>query len=163
VTLLQRFAAIHDRGELEQVLRDGRDWCATVRQSHSNHPSLIYFQSVGTGSGWPAALGALLDVALLSEGCLDDQALRGPALLLREEGSSMARELAEVIGLRPCEVTDDKPELIQAAERLSGSGYSVYRDVDFGSLSARRAEYRSCVEALAKHLGKPTAVLVRQD
>ena len=55
-----------------QALRDGRDWCATVRQSHSNHPSLIYFQSVGTGSGWPAALGALLDLALLGEQCLDD-------------------------------------------------------------------------------------------
>ena len=26
--------------------RKARDWCATVRQSHSNHPSLIYFQSV---------------------------------------------------------------------------------------------------------------------
>ena len=163
VTLLQRFAAIHDRGELEQVLRDGRDWCATVRQSHANHPSLIYFQSVGTGSGWPAALGALLDLALLCEGCIDDPALRGPALLLREEGAHMARELAEVIGLSPCEVSADGPELRQAAERLRGSGYAVPDDVDFGSLSARRTEYRSCVEALAKHLGKPTAVLVRQE
>ena len=39
------------------VLEESRDWCATVRQSHSSHPSLIYFQSVGTGAGWPAALG----------------------------------------------------------------------------------------------------------
>ena len=163
VTLLQRFAAIGSRGELTEVLRDGRDWCATVRQSHSNHPSLIYFQSVGTGSGWPAALGALLDVALLSEACLDDKALRGPALLMREEGAHMARELAEVIGLPPCEVSADESELRQAAERLRGSGYAVSGDIDFGSLSARRTEYRSCVEALAKHLGKPTAVLVRQD
>ena len=54
------------------LLREARDWCATVRQSHSNHPSLIYFQSSGTGSGWPAALGAMLDLALLSELCLDD-------------------------------------------------------------------------------------------
>jgi hypothetical protein len=145
------------------VLRDGRDWCATVRQSHANHPSLIYFQSVGTGSGWPAALGALLDLALLSEGCLDDKGLRGPALLMREEGVHMARDLAEVIGLSPCEVSADEPELRQAAERLRGSGYAVSGDIDFGSLSARRTEYRTCVEALAKHLGKPTAVLVRQD
>jgi hypothetical protein len=162
VTLLQRFASIGNRGELEQVLRDGRDWCATVRQSHANHPSLIYFQSVGTGSGWPAALGALLDLALLSEGCLD-AALRGPALLMREEGAHMARELAEVIGLSPCEVGGDEPELRQAADRLRGSGYAISDDIDFGSLSARRIQYRSCVEALAKHLGKPTAVLVRQD
>jgi hypothetical protein len=163
VTLLQRFAAIHDRGELEQVLRDGRDWCATVRQSHANHPSLIYFQSVGTGSGWPAALGALLDLALLSEDCLDDERMHGPALLLREEGERMASELADVIRLRPCEDSHDEPELRQAVDRLDASGYAVPDDMDFRSLSARRTGYRSWVEALAKHLGKPTAVVVRQD
>ena len=96
VTLLKRFAAIGSRDELEQVLRDGRDWCAAVHQSHSNHPSLIYFQSVGTGSGWPATLGALLDLALLSEHCLDAQPLRGIAVLLRDEGTRMARELSRV-------------------------------------------------------------------
>src|SRR3954453_14189866 len=65
VTLLQRFAAIGNEAGLGEGLREGRDWCATVRQSHCNHPSLIYFQSVGTGAGWPAALGAFLDIALL--------------------------------------------------------------------------------------------------
>ena len=62
-----------------------------MRQSHSNHPSLIYFQSVGTGAGWPAALGALLDLALLSEHCLDDESLRGAAILLRERNPHGAR------------------------------------------------------------------------
>ena len=63
VTLLERFAAIGNQPELRELLDEGRNWCATVRQSHSAHPSLIYFQSVGTGAGWPAALGALLDLA----------------------------------------------------------------------------------------------------
>jgi hypothetical protein len=162
VTLLQRFAAIGNRAELGQVLRDGRDWCATVRQSHSNHPSLIYFQSVGTGSGWPAMLGALLDLALLSENCLDDQSLRGAAVLLREEGTRMARELVSVIGLHPREVTGDERELRQATEQLQGSDYSMREDADFKALAEKRTEYRSCVDALANHLGKPTAVLVRQ-
>jgi hypothetical protein len=162
ITMLQRFASIDNRSELVQVLRDGRDWCATVRQSHSNHPSLIYFQSVGTGSGWPAALGALLDLALLSEFCLDDSSLRGAAILLRDEGTRMARELAQVISLTPCNVSPDEPELKQAAEQLRSSGYEV-RTCDFAMLSQQRVQYRSCVEALANHLGKPTAVLVRQD
>jgi hypothetical protein len=30
-------------------------------------------------------------------------------------------------------------------------------------VSQQRAAYRSCVEALADHLGKPAAMLVRQD
>jgi hypothetical protein len=162
VTLLQRFGSIGNRDEIIHVLREGRDWCATVRQSHSNHPSLIYFQSVGTGSGWPAALGALLDLALLSEYCLDDGSLRGAAILLRDEGTRMARELAQVISLDPCEVSSDEPELRQATEQLRSSGYDI-RTCDFVVLSQQRVQYRSCVEALASHLGKPAAVLVRQD
>jgi hypothetical protein len=161
ITLLQRFAAIGNKAELISVLRDGRDWCATVRQSHSNHPSLIYFQSVGTGSGWPAALGALLDLALLSEYCLDDESLRGAAVLLRDEGTRMARELAQVVNLKPCDVSPDEPELVQGVEQLRSSGYAI-RDCDLAIISEQRVQYRSCVEALAAHLGKPSAVLVRQ-
>ncbi|MGE5561883.1 MAG: ion channel [Bacillota bacterium] len=163
VTLLQRFGAIGYRSEIGDVLREGRDWCATVRQSHSNHPSLIYFQSVGTGSGWPAALAALLDLSLLSEHCIDDDSLRGSAVLLRDEGTRMARELAGVISLQPIEVQPDEPELVQAAERLRSGGYAIRPDIDFKALSRLRMEYRSCVEALARHLGKPGATLVRQD
>jgi hypothetical protein len=162
VTLLQRFAAIGNRGELQQVLRDGRDWCATMRQSHSNHPSLIYFQSVGAGSGWPAMLGALLDLALLSEQCLDDESLRGAAVLLREEGTRMARELVGVVGVKERNVTNDQSELRQAAEQLRTSEYLIRDDADFAAIAEQRAAYRSCVDALANHLGKPTAVLVRQ-
>jgi hypothetical protein len=163
VTLLQRFAAIDNRDEIGQVLRDGRDWCATVRQSHSNHPSLIYFQSVGTGAGWPAALGALLDLSLLTERCLADDSLRGAAMLMRDEGTRMARQLAGVIGLPPVEVAPDEPELRQAVERLESSGYPVRKDTDFTALAGQRVDYLSCVNALAAHLGKPAAVLVRQD
>ena len=162
VTLLERFAAIDNRDELRDVLIEGRNWCATVRQSHSNHPSLIYFQSVSTGSGWPAALGALLDVALLTGQVLDEKGLAGPALLLREEGSAMARELAAVIGLRPVATDGGEAELRQAADRLRGSGYALRDCPDFAAVAMHRAQYLNCVQALADHLGKPAATLVRQ-
>ena len=163
VTLLKRLAAIGSRDELHQVLRDSRDWCATVRQSHSNHPSLIYFQSVGTGSGWPAALGAILDVALISEYFLDDPSLRGAAVLLRDEGTRMARELARVINVRAVDVVEDEAELKQAAEQLREAGYRIRVDFDLTAMSNQRADYRSCVDALAEHLGKPATMLVRQE
>jgi hypothetical protein len=163
VTLLQRFAAIGNRDELPNVLRDGRDWCATVRQSHSNHPSLIYFQSVGTGSGWPATLGALLDLALLSEQLLEDERVRGAAILLRDEGTRMARELAAVISLRPCDVSADEAALRQAVERLRESGYAIRDEANLTAAAGQRAEYLTCIDALARHLGKPKAMLVRQD
>jgi hypothetical protein len=163
VTLLQRFASIGNRDELVGVLRDGRDWCATVRQSHSNHPSLIYFQSVGTGAGWPAALGALLDLALLSEHCLEDPSLRGPAVLLRDEGTRMARELARVVSVKECEVVPDEPELKQAVEQLRSAGYEICSQPSLSIMSEQRKSYRCCVDALAEHLGKPTTMLVRQE
>jgi signal transduction histidine kinase len=163
VTLLKRFAAIGNKDELAQVLREGRDWCATVRQSHSNHPSLIYFQSASTGTGWPGALGALLDVALLSEHCIDDGSLRGAAVLLRDEGTRMARELAAVISLHPSEVEGDEPEVVQAVEQIREAGYPIRADADLRRVAEQRSVYWSCVKALADHLGKPTAVLVRQE
>lgn len=163
VTLLERFAAIGNQDEIPDVLREGRNWCATVHESHSNHPSLIYFQSVSTGSGWPAALGALLDLALLAEQCIDDDRLRGAAVLLREEGASMARELARIIGLRPAPASGDEAELRQAADRLHGSGYRLRATPDFAAMASQRGQYQSCVKALAEHLGKPSAPLVRQS
>jgi hypothetical protein len=57
LALLERYAALGCRDELGGVVHGGRDWCATVLQSHASHPSLIYFRSAGTGTGWPAALG----------------------------------------------------------------------------------------------------------
>jgi hypothetical protein len=163
LTMLERFAALHNTAALRQDLEDSRNWCATVRQSHSNHPSLIYFQSVSTGAGWPAALGAMLDLALAAEHLIDDDRLFGPAVLLREEGSRMARELALVIGLTPRLAKTDPGEVRQLVTRLASSGYPMRPSPDLDAIAEQRAEHMSCVEALAEHLGRPASVLVRQN
>jgi hypothetical protein len=163
LTLLERFAATRNTRALRNDLEEGRNWCATVRQSHSNHPSLIYFQSVSTGAGWPATLGAMLDLALAAEFLIDDDDLFGPALLLREEGARMARELALVIGLRPKAVNTDPGEIRQLVARLASSGYPMRRNPDLNAMAEQRADHMSCVEALADHLGRPGAVLVREN
>ena len=162
LTLLERFAALRNRQALREVIEEARNWCATVRQSHSSHPSLIYFRSVGTGAGWPAALGAALDLALISEHLIDDDALYGPAILLREEGTRMARELAQIINLRPKPSATSVAELEQLRQRLSGSGYSLRSDPNLEAMAEQRAEHMSCVDALAEHLGKPPAPVIRQ-
>lgn len=163
LTLLERFAAIRNREALRELLEEARTWCATVRQSHSSHPSLVYFQSVGTGSGWPAALGAALDLALIAEHLIDDDKLYGPAVLLRQEGARMARELALTVGVKPSEAQTSVSALEQVAQRLGGSGYALRSEPTLGAMAAQRSEHMSCVDALAEHLGKPTAVLIRQS
>ncbi|MFL6726069.1 MAG: ion channel [Sphingomicrobium sp.] len=163
LTLLERFAALRNEAALREVIGDARTWCATVRQSHASHPSLIYFQSVGTGSGWPAALGAALDLALIAEHLIDDDSLYGPAVLLREEGARMARELALMISVAPKQVHTDTAELDQLQHRVATSGYPLRANPNLEAMASQRAEHMSCVVALADHLGKPTAVLLRQS
>lgn len=163
LTLLERFAALRNRGALREVLEESRNWCATVRQSHTTHPSLIYFQSVGTGPGWPAALGAVLDLGLISEHLLDEDELYGPSILLREEGARMARELALIIGVEPKEVSTSVTELEQLVHRLEGSGYRLRNKPALEAMGTQRDQHMGCVDALADHLGKPTAVLIRQS
>ena len=162
LTLLERFASLRNQASLRDVLDEARTWCATVRQSHTSHPSLIYFLSVGTGAGWPAALGAALDLALISEHLLDDESIYGPSVLLREEGARMAHELAAMINVEPKEAHTSTTELQQLSQRLETSGYRVRKDANLEAMAHQRSEHMSCVDALADQLGKPTTVLVRQ-
>jgi hypothetical protein len=163
VTLLKRFAAIRNQHELGDTLRAGRDWCAAVRQSHVSHPTLIYFQSVGSEAGWPASLSALLDLSLMLEFFIDEEDLYGPAVLLREEGERTARELAASAGVKPNPIDPDEAELKQAQDQLAAAGYEPSSDADVAAIAGYRAEYRSCIQALAEHLGKPAGELVRQE
>ena len=163
LTLLERVAAIRYQSSLQGDLEEARNWCATVRQSHASHPSLIYFRSVSTGAGWPAALGAVLDLALIAEHLIDDDRLYGPAILLREEGARMARELALIAGLEPTQVRTEEADFAQLSTRLATSGYAIRSNPDLRAMASQRAAHMSCVNAIAEHLGRPTTVLIRQS
>lgn len=160
LTLLENFAAIGNLGELPELLREGRNWCATVRQSHSAHPSLIYFQTAGTGAGWPAALGAMLDLALILEYCVVDDTLRGTALLLSADGARLANDICTQTGLKSRPAEASPASFAQIVERLAKAKYPVRSDFDAVALAERRAQQQAPVEAIAAHLGKPGALLV---
>ena len=162
LTLLERFAAIRSEREIGETLREARDWCSTVRQSHSAHPSLIYFRTERTGAGWPAALGALLDLAIIAELCLDDPTLYGPAILLRDDGVRMASELAAMIKLKPLPVETDEADVHELSQRLRKAGYALRADLDPTGIAGQRAQAQSAVTAMAEHLGQPSTVLVRR-
>lgn len=162
LTLLERYAALHNLAALPRELEEGRMWCATVRQSHSAHPSLIYFRSTAAGAGWPAALGAWLDLALIAEKLIADDSLYGPAVLLREEGTRAATEMTRVARIVPQKIEPDEPGLVQLAQRLESSGYPL-REYNSQSLARQRAELMANVDILAEHLGGPSAPLLRQS
>lgn len=151
--LLERYAELDFKDHIPEVMRSGRDWCAHVVQSHASHPSLVYFRSKGTGSGWPASLGALMDLALAVEFLIEAPAWRGLATLLREDGGRMAHTLVEMVGL------DQEPEATTVAEvdqllsRLEKAGYILRREPDREAFCAHRSRYAACVRSMAHHLG----------
>ncbi|MEJ5976654.1 hypothetical protein WG901_08410 [Novosphingobium sp. PS1R-30] len=157
--LLERHAAIENVSGISRVLDDGRDWCASVQQSHAAHPSLIYFRSVGTGAGWPAALGALLDLALIVEHLLDFREARGCAALMREEGARMASELVTLLKLPPAAPAKALEGANGLKSRLMAAGYAIRQDADLEAFLRARQEHAVLVSALADHLGLPAASL----
>jgi Ion channel len=159
IGLLEHFASLDLQGELPDVLRHGRDWCERVRQSHASHPSIIYFRSVGTGSGWPAAVGALLDLTLLLHFFIETPDLRGLAALLRRDATRMAEDLGMLVGLDPLPQPTTPEELLRVEERLKRAGFPT-RPAELAQMIDRRASDLAWANAMSKHLGKPPAVLL---
>ncbi|MBW7970108.1 hypothetical protein [Bradyrhizobium sp. BR 10289] len=160
IGMLERYADLDASEEMRRALYDGRDWCASMLQSHASHPSLIYFRSVGTGAGWPGALGTLMDLALILELLIDDPKSRAAALLLRDEGLRLVRDIAGLIGLEPRSARPTTSEVDAVCRRLSAAGYRLKSDPDLRAFAARRAEHACCIDAIAAHLGTPAAPLL---
>lgn len=158
--LLERYAELDMPDQVPQVLSDGRDWCAMVLQSHAAHPSLIYFRTTGAAAGWPATLGALMDLGLMIETLLDKPDWRGPAVLLREEGDQMADTLAKMIGTAATSPSTSRQEVDALRARLSDAGYPVRRDPDYDRFITLRARHTGCTSGMAAHLGASEAPLI---
>jgi hypothetical protein len=158
--LLERYADLDAPEEIRRLLRDGRDGCASVLQSHASHPSLIYFRSVGTGAGWPATLGAILDLALVFELLMDDRVARGSAVLLRLEGLRLVDEINGLIGLQAGEDETTAADVSKLCARLTGAGYGLRSTIDAADFAERRRDHASRIHAIAAHLGTPKAPLL---
>jgi hypothetical protein len=163
LTLYERYAALGCRDELLNVLREGRQWCAEMLQSHASHPWLVYFRSVGTGSGWPAAVGTLMDLALIAELIVDEPQMRGPAVMAREEADRLARDLANMVDAGPALPSTTREETERLVGRLIAAGYRLRDDRDAARFITTRDRHVACIHALAHHLGTPDAPLLPTD
>ncbi|QIO36932.1 ion channel [Bradyrhizobium sp. 1(2017)] len=158
--LLERYADLDSPEEIRRVLYRGGDWCATVLQSHASHPSLIYFRSVGVGSGWPATLGAMMDLALIFELLIDDRESRALAILLRSEGLRLIDDLNGLIGLEPKSDDTTAGAVPRVCARLKAAGYKLRLPVDAAEFADRRRKHAGRVRAAAEHLGTMEAPLL---
>ena len=160
IAVLERYAQLGCEDELTDILRDGRNWCATVLQSHASHPSLIYFRTTGTGAGWPAVLGALTDLALIIQLLLDRGPGYGPSILAREEAQRLAQDVVRLLALEPAPAETPHAEVEALCHRLAAAGYTLRADRDVPRFASERAKHASAIDALARHLGFPGSFLL---
>lgn len=160
LALLERYASLGCRDQVGQLLHEGRDWCATVLQSHASHPWLVYFRSVGTSSGWPAALGTLMDLALITELLIDEPSLHGSSVLAREQAQHLAIHLLELLHLERVPAHTPHDDAARVCARLAAAGYRLREGRDLSAFATARAEHAGRIDAIAKHLGTPGAPLL---
>lgn len=158
--LLERYAVLNCRRDVGAVLGRSRYWCSSVLQSHASHPSLIYFRSVGAGAGWPATLGAMMDLALIFELLADEPALRESAVLLRQEGLRLLHDINGLIGLQPRKDATSASEVMKLCGRLTAAGYKLSSPLDTAEFAHRRRQHAAYIAAMAEHLGTPNAPLL---
>lgn len=157
--LLEHYASLGCRGELDNVLRNGRDWCAAVLQTHSSHPWLIYFRTPSVGTAWPTSLGVVMDVALIYEMLIDDDALSGLGSLTRRQASSLATELSKLLKLDATDTDAGDEEIADLLERLRAAGYRLRADANGDDFRRARARCAGPIESLCRHLGADGAPL----
>ena len=137
------------------VLRRGREWCVGVLQSHASHPSLIYFRSAGTETGWPAALAALVDLSLIVDRLIELPGSKGPAALVRNESDRLGHDLGELIGLQPAANHVNERDVEGVCRRLAAAGYRMRDRPDLQAFVAARGRHVGPIDALSRHLGTP--------
>jgi hypothetical protein len=162
LTLLERYAALGSRDEPIALMREGREWCAAMLQSHVSHPWLVYFRSVGTRTGWPAAVGALVDLALIAEYLLDEPGWRAPAVFAREEADRLAEGISGMISIDPVHASVDIERSTLLCARLIAAGYRMNEGREVAAFAKARERHTACIRALAQHLGSPEAPLMPQ-
>jgi hypothetical protein len=160
IALLERYGALGCPDETTDILRRGREWCVGVLQSHVSHPSLIYFRSAGTETGWPAALATLVDVSLIVDMLVELPGANAAAALVRDDSDRLGRDLGALLGLEPAPNPVTARDVEALRDRLAAAGYRLRRDADLQAFVTARGRHVGPIDALSRHLGAPLAPLL---
>jgi hypothetical protein len=112
------------------------------------------------GSGWPATLGAMMDLALMFELLIEDRESRALAILLRSEGLRLIDDLNGLIGLEAESDDTSAAAVPRVCARLTAAGYKLRSSVDAAEFAEQRRKHAGRVRAAAEHLGTTAAPLI---
>jgi hypothetical protein len=151
VELLETYAALDLRDQLEQLFREWEGWSAEVLDSHVAYPILGFFRSSHDNLSWISALGTILDAASLVVTTIEDLP-RGNAELCRRVGSHLVEDLSN-LGFR--EGASDwltRADFDAVCDRLEKAGYRLApRDDAWGRFEAARLAYAPRLDTMARY------------
>ena len=164
VSLIERYALINWIGGLSSIWGRWERWFVDVEESHTSHPSLVFFRSPQPDQSWVTAAGAVLDAAALVSSTFEDH--DPDARLCLQAGSIALRRIAGFFGIPvdtrpkfddPISITRD--EYDQAYDCLVAAGVAVKADRDqaWTDFAGWRVNYDQALLALASLTMAPYA------
>jgi hypothetical protein len=151
VTLLETHARLNLVDDLPRFFATAQTWCAEVLGTHLAYPPLCYFRSSHVGMSWVAALGAVLDAAVLTISTVEGVP-KGQARLAHSVGAHLVYDVAHYFRLLGPELTlVEYQEFLAARGRLAACGFTLAdEEQSWQAFATLRAEYASSLNSLAR-------------
>lgn len=163
LTMLSRYQRIGWSDHLDETWATWEVWFAELEESHTSHPSLVYFRSQRPYSSWITGAGAVLDTAAITVAALDLP--RGPQAPVTIRGGSLAlNAIASFYGApidpapepnTPISIYREEFELL--LDRLAEDGLPVKddRDAAWRAFAGWRVNYDQALLALCALCAAP--------
>lgn len=163
LVLLLRYRELNIIPALGSSFIQWESWVATVLESHTAFPMLVYFRSSNQRDSWLSTLGAILDAATLMSTSIKSDTV-GEAELFYWLGANTIKSICRYLGVKASDETHmSKEEFSDSLELLKSAGYDVKEMDDcFPQFILRRSGYMRYLIPLANNLALPHPVLIRR-
>jgi len=163
--ILARHHILHNIDELPALYADWERWAASVSESHTNYPALIWFRSPVSTRSWLLSLVAIMDSAALFHSVSPSQTPRQARLCL-SMGTNCLRSIAGALRIPydsdpvpTAGIRLTRAEFVEGYARLEEVHFPMERDVEdsWRHFQGWRVNYESIVDKLTKLVMPPPA------
>lgn len=163
--ILARHHWFRTADELAELYATWEAWAASVAESHTNYPTLMWFRSPVSTRSWLLGLLAMLDAASLQDS-LNPTTTPRQARVTIQMGTSCLRALAKALGIQyPADPRPDDgirltyEEFSAGIHRLKSVGYDMERPPEeaWRHFQGWRINYESIVDRLTLLVMPPPA------
>jgi len=165
VTMITRYAALKRLDKLGDMWASWEIWFASVGESHTTLPALVFFRSPDPARSWVTAAGTVLDTAALVLAAVDMSHDPQANLCLRA-GFLTLRRIADYFGIAhnatpapgdPISITRDEFDAAYDAFAAVGVALKPDRDRAWHDFAGWRVNYDTTLLTLARLTVAPAA------